>query len=274
MLYLSPVQSPALSIRPLYFLHLAACSGRKQFLRRYLGYDFRPPFLNPCPTLHEHPPHSNCTYTTTQMRRPPAKLCADCVPCAVRRTHGARVAPLPRNISETSLGMRPMAYSTLTRLPRRTELKPSVSANLIAVPVLQKRGLATAAEGVVQEEAVSETKPSDPPVDGPMGEYDVRVQEGRLRDDPYQRGEHGNTTTLKQRRSRLTRTQRRNHPEPPRPLRSTKALQCTRRHPPQRRITRPPTEEVLLRLIVRLRRQQACRFYGARGSTQGSVYVR
>ncbi|CEJ55345.1 hypothetical protein PMG11_01609 [Penicillium brasilianum] len=125
------------------------------------------------------------------MRRPPAKLCADCVPCAVRRTHGARVAPLTRNVTENSLGMRPMAYSTLTRLPRRTELKSSMPANLIAVPVntvLQKRGLATTAEGVLQEEAVSETKPSGPPLDGPMREYDVRVEEGRLRDDPYQRG--------------------------------------------------------------------------------------
>jgi protein AFG1 len=26
------------------------------------------------------------------------------------------------------------------------------------------------------------------PVDGPMKEYDTRVEEGRLRDDPYQRG--------------------------------------------------------------------------------------
>jgi hypothetical protein len=175
--------------------------GRKQFLRRYLGYDFRPPSIHTCPSLHgSHTPHTHRTYTSsTQMRRPPAKLCADCVPCAVRRSHGTRVAPLPRSIAnEKSLGLRPMAYSTLTRLPQRTGLQSSVPTNLITVPVntslLQKRGLATAAEGVAPSEALSETKVSGAPQDGPMREYDIRVQEGRLRDDSYQRGKQGINT--------------------------------------------------------------------------------
>ena len=96
-----------------------------------------------------------------------------------------------------------MAYSTLTRLPGRTGLQSSVSANLIAVPVntslLQKRGLATAtaAEGVASAEALSETKVSGAPQDGPMREYDIRVQEGRLRDDPYQRGKQDRNVTSK-----------------------------------------------------------------------------
>lgn len=67
--------------------------------------------------------------------------------------------------------------------------------NPITVPVnaaLQKRGLATAAEGVAQAEALSETQLLDVPPDGPMREYDIRVEEGRLRDDPYQRGKQGN----------------------------------------------------------------------------------
>jgi protein AFG1 len=92
--------------------------------------------------------------------------------------------------------MRPMAYSTLTRLPNRTGLQSPVPTQQITVPVnsilLQKRGLATAAEGAAAapapSEALSETKPSVAPQDGPMREYDVRVEEGRLRDDPYQRG--------------------------------------------------------------------------------------
>jgi protein AFG1 len=130
-----------------------------------------------------------------QMRRPPAKLCSDCVPCAVRRSYGARVAPMPRSITENSRGMRPMAYSTLTRLPNRTGLSSNVPTQQTAVPVnsvlLQKRGLATTAEGAASAPAAAEafeTKPSGAPQDGPMREYDVRVEEGRLRDDPYQRG--------------------------------------------------------------------------------------
>lgn len=48
------------------------------------------------------------------------------------------------------------------------------------------RGVASAAsEGTAGANA--ETKAG--PVDGPLREYDVRVEEGRLRDDPYQRGE-------------------------------------------------------------------------------------
>lgn len=92
--------------------------------------------------------------------------------------------------------MRPMAYSTLTRLPTRNDSQCSVSSNLISVPVntvLQKRGLATAAEGTAQTEAFSETKSSGAPQDGPMREYDIRVQKGRLRDDPYQRGKQDST---------------------------------------------------------------------------------
>jgi protein AFG1 len=89
--------------------------------------------------------------------------------------------------------MRPMAYSTLTRLPNRTGLRSNVPTQQIAVPVnsilLQKRGLATAAEGAAPAPSEAfETKPSSAPQDGPMREYDVRVEEGRLRDDPYQRG--------------------------------------------------------------------------------------
>jgi hypothetical protein len=59
--------------------------------------------------------------------------------------------------------------------------------------LLQKRGLATAAEGAAPVPSEDfETKPSGAPLDGPMREYDVRVEEGRLRDDPYQRGRQDN----------------------------------------------------------------------------------
>lgn len=71
-------------------------------------------------------------------------------------------------------------------------MQSSASMYPITVPVstrlIQKRGLATAVEGVAPSEVISETKVSGAPQDGPMREYDIRVEEGRLRDDPYQRG--------------------------------------------------------------------------------------
>lgn len=48
------------------------------------------------------------------------------------------------------------------------------------------QALATASDATTKEAEVE--KVSGPPQDGPMKEYDDRVQEGRLRDDPYQRG--------------------------------------------------------------------------------------
>jgi len=47
------------------------------------------------------------------------------------------------------------------------------------------RGLATATQGAT---AAGEKKAYTPSQEGPLKEYDIRVQDGRLRDDPYQRG--------------------------------------------------------------------------------------
>lgn len=101
--------------------------------------------------------------------------------------------------------MRPMAYSTLTRLPNRTGLQSNVPTQQIAsvnTILLQKRGLATAAEGAAAAPAEAfEAKPTGAPQDGPMREYDVRVEEGRLRDDPYQRGKKAKQYTASKQRS-------------------------------------------------------------------------
>ncbi|KAJ5580026.1 uncharacterized protein N7459_006011 [Penicillium hispanicum] len=49
------------------------------------------------------------------------------------------------------------------------------------------RGLATVSDGATLKDTETETASSQPQ-DGPLKEYDTRVEEGRLRDDPYQRG--------------------------------------------------------------------------------------
>lgn len=50
------------------------------------------------------------------------------------------------------------------------------------------RGLATANESATSKEAGTGKKAYIPPTEGPLKEYDLRVEDGRLRDDPYQRG--------------------------------------------------------------------------------------
>ncbi|KAJ5175363.1 uncharacterized protein N7482_001240 [Penicillium canariense] len=129
------------------------------------------------------------------MRRPSAKLCADCLPCAVRRPHGVR-APTSRLpvATERPYGTRLRTHSSRLVIAKWTgrnpllPIDPMTGAVMPVKSVLKRRSLATAAGGVAPSEVISETKPSGPVQDGPLKEYDVRVQEGRLRDDPYQRG--------------------------------------------------------------------------------------
>jgi protein AFG1 len=56
--------------------------------------------------------------------------------------------------------------------------------------LLQGRGLATvrAGDATGVEAATKNKTAAAEPQDGPLKEYEIRVQEGRLRDDSYQRG--------------------------------------------------------------------------------------
>ncbi|EPS30755.1 hypothetical protein PDE_05707 [Penicillium oxalicum 114-2] len=128
------------------------------------------------------------------MRRPPAKLSAGRVPRVVSRPHGVLVAPMSCARSGgpgTALARRSRTLSTLTSV--RCQAVPSfirsqISTGLRAINAhMQKRGLATPADAVHQK-STPETQVSSAPQEGPMKEYDLRVEQGRLRDDPYQRG--------------------------------------------------------------------------------------
>ncbi|CAI7658341.1 unnamed protein product [Penicillium glandicola] len=115
------------------------------------------------------------------MSRPSAKLCAECFPSALRAPRGLRPATL-RGAARRSYATEKRALDTL----RRPSRSPLVCVSSERIPQLavrlppKGRSLATVSEG--------EKNSAAPPHDGPMKEYDVRVQEGRLRDDEYQRG--------------------------------------------------------------------------------------
>ncbi|KAJ5503174.1 hypothetical protein N7463_006048 [Penicillium fimorum] len=115
------------------------------------------------------------------MSHPSAKLCAECFPSALRATRGLRPTRL-RGAARRSYATEQRALDTLRRPNRSTLACVSLESirPQLAVQVPQKgRGLATVSGG--------EKTTTAPPQDGPMREYDARVQEGRLRDDEYQR---------------------------------------------------------------------------------------
>ncbi|KAJ5895341.1 hypothetical protein N7495_007032 [Penicillium taxi] len=123
------------------------------------------------------------------MSRPSARLCADCFPGALRPSRRLRAAtptPLPgvsreRNYSGRS-ALAPVAVRQAWNSPSCLFTGRDAVSEL---PLSPRRGLATASDGALDDGASEKVSP---PHEGPMKEYDTRVQEGRLRDDPYQRG--------------------------------------------------------------------------------------
>ncbi|KAJ5788458.1 hypothetical protein N7457_003448 [Penicillium paradoxum] len=115
------------------------------------------------------------------MSRPSAKLCAECFPSALRAPRGLRPTTL-RGTTHRSYATERRAVDTL----RRPTRSPLVCVSSKRIPQLavrspqNERGLATVSD--------SEKTPVAAPQDGPMREYDLRVQSGRLRDDEHQRG--------------------------------------------------------------------------------------
>ncbi|KAJ5617569.1 hypothetical protein N7537_002683 [Penicillium hordei] len=115
------------------------------------------------------------------MSRPSAKLCAECFPNALRAPRGLCPTTL-RGATRRSYVTEQRALNTLRR-PNRTQLVCVSSGRIcpqLAVQLSKGRGLATVSD--------AEKNTTAPPQDGPMREYDVRVQGGKLRDDEYQRG--------------------------------------------------------------------------------------
>ena len=87
-----------------------------------------------------------------------------------------------RGAARKSYATEQRALATLRR-PSRSPLvyvSPERIHSQLVIQPPKRRGLATVSDG--------EKNTAAAPLDGPMREYDVRVQEGRLRDDEHQRG--------------------------------------------------------------------------------------
>lgn len=156
----------------------------------YLGYVLTSKLALKAPT---NPLHIlQLAYTlhepVSQMSRPSAKLCAECFPGALRSSRALRaVAPLRGAGSQRSYVTRSALSAQAARGNRGLTPALAVERNAsLPLRSSQRRCLATAVDAA-SKDAVPEKK-SGPPQDGPMKEYDDRVQSGRLRDDPYQRG--------------------------------------------------------------------------------------
>ncbi|KAK9859910.1 hypothetical protein MYU51_009993 [Penicillium brevicompactum] len=112
------------------------------------------------------------------MSRPSAKLCVECFPSALRAS---------RRVRPTTRGARQRSYATERRTlgtPQRPHRSMSGCVSSERMPQYapsQSRGHATVSD-------IASKAPNSAPQDGPMREYDVRVEGGRLRDDEYQRG--------------------------------------------------------------------------------------
>lgn len=153
------------------------------------------------------------------MSRPSAKLCAECFPTALRAPRGLRPTSLP-GATRRSYATERRAFNTLRR-PNRSSLVCVSSKRIPQLAVRSpQRGLATVSEG---------EKSNPAPQDGPMREYDLRVQSGRLRDDEYQRGR---VVDFPVHRARLTcGSSNRYHPGTTGPLRSAERLQPAQSYP-------------------------------------------
>lgn len=125
------------------------------------------------------------------MSRPSAKICADCVRAAWR-TSGALTAATRGARRIHTKEFRRAVHSAGRDCARGPLCHASSGLGSVGQSrsrALQQnqhvRRFATVSESVAVEQEQDARKTSSL---GPLDEYDRRVQEGRLRDDPFQRG--------------------------------------------------------------------------------------
>lgn len=132
----------------------------------------------------------------TKMSRPTTRLCADCLPTALRpKGAGGPVllpaTPPPRRGTPRRAqikgqrrglhyvpGCRPVSHAT------GYHVRASGGVKTLAGPCEHVRRFATVGGGENQD---SDKGAQGVPQDGPLKEYENRIMQGRLRNDPYQR---------------------------------------------------------------------------------------
>ena len=149
------------------------------------------------------------------MSRPYVRLCADSLPGALR----PRSVPAPRRPYTTQLARRsrchPPRYATSTRNPRLQATPNTLRRHERQFATVGTKEVNTATGG------------------GPLEEYDTRVEQGRLRDDPFQRRKHARYADSGQ----ILITSR-NRPESPKPLPRAGIVYAAESRPTDRGIPR------------------------------------
>lgn len=203
------------------------------------------------------------------MSRPSAKLCAECFPAALRAVRPS--APVRGVTRERGFATQRGGCAVAVHRCRHSgDRFAGRIGGVQALRVQGRRGLATTHEPVTGKEAGVEKKAYIPPTEGPLKEYDVRVQEERLRDDPYQRGWLAFQCSLENRELICLR----DYPTLAEFIRGFEIVPPAPSRPSKHRVSRSPTETVLLWLVVRPRCEQAPLDEYTREPADGVVHVR
>lgn len=165
------------------------------------------------------------------MSRPTARLCADCLPAVLRPRGGGGplllpAAPAPRRvtprrvrIAESRRGLHGVQGHA-----RGQGMRPCGNVKMPAGPCQHVRQFASEGEkGGAEGENDSSNK--SVPQDGPLREYEDRISQGRLRNDPHQRRMCSGSDSIEQTTTDSCLAYPRYYSKPPEPLRDVKAVQ-------------------------------------------------
>lgn len=132
------------------------------------------------------------------MSRPTARLCADCLPAVLKPRGGGGpvllpAAPAPRRvtprrvrIAESRRGLHGVQGRRSLDYARGQGVRPCGNVKMPAGSCQHVRQFATVGEkGGAEGENDSNNK--SVPQEGPLREYEDRISQGRLRNDPHQR---------------------------------------------------------------------------------------
>lgn len=130
------------------------------------------------------------------MSRPTARLCADCLPAVLKPRGGGplllpaapprRGTPRRVRIAESRRGLHGVQGRRSLDYARDQGVRPCGDVKLLAGRCQHVRQFATAGEkGGAEGE--NDSKNQSVPHEGPLREYEDRISQGRLRNDPHQR---------------------------------------------------------------------------------------
>ena len=170
------------------------------------------------------------------MSRPTARLCADCLPAVLRPRGGGGplllpAAPAPRRvtprrvrIAESRRGLHGVQERRSLGYARGQGVRPCGNVKMLAGSCQHMRQFATAGEKDGAE-GENDSNNKSVPQEGPLKEYEDRISQGRLRNDPHQRRMCSGSDSIEQTTTDSCLAYPRYYSKPPEPLRDVKAVQ-------------------------------------------------